>query len=171
MKKYLFCIIGFIFCFINFISFCNKTSVQVYAMSNPESDLAEFLKFEQDIINLNSNTEFFSISSLSIEDKSLNFLNSNENSEFALKRLIVQGDVKNTYGAIDKISYNDLHILCYLSEEDTQKAFEQLQKDNSLDVIIDKKENIEKYAEKDYSYLSYTNWGLKLRILAGTENT
>ncbi|MCQ2602855.1 MAG: S8 family serine peptidase, partial [Clostridia bacterium] len=60
-----------------------------------------------------------------------------ELSEFALKRLVANGDIENTYGAIKDIEgYLDYHILCYATEEDAEYAYEKLVADGVL-VVAD----------------------------------
>ena len=172
-KKCLFFIISFIFsiCSCAMALFPTKSfDISANEIVSESSDLESFLKFEQEIIDLNSQFEKTSstgkqkISSF-MEDE--NNVEPNSDSEFYLKRLIVQGEVQNTYGAIKDISYNNLHILCYLTEMETKQAYEELKKSEDLNVIIDEEVTINDYAENDYDYSSLTNWSPKAIDIKG----
>lgn len=56
--------------------------------------------------------------------------------KFSLKRLIVTDDITSDYGANKVIAYDDFKILCFDSEQDTQKAY-QLLLNNNISVVID----------------------------------
>lgn len=132
------------------------TNMQIEASN--DDDLSKFLQFEQSVIELNNQNELKtqSITSTASNEEDVDLELVEQENDFSFKRLIVQGEIKNNYGAINVISYNDLHILCYSSKGDTKNAYEQLSKDSSLSVIIDKEEKLEEYAEQDYDYTSYT---------------
>ena len=160
----------FCFCFILFFAsitafFANNNHV-VYASQEiqEETDLESFLQFEKAIINLNKDDNV-DASSSNQTNKEKNIKNKDQ--EYELKRMIVKGPIKNTYGAIDQISYNNLHVLCYSSEEQTEYAYKQLAQDTSLKVVIDKIEKSQEYAEHDYTYDEYTNWGPQAADVAG----
>lgn len=123
--------------------FCRLFSVDVKAFGN--SNVNDFLRFEEELMNLNST---MSAQSLYKENES----------EFSLKRLIVNGQLSSTYGAIKKVSYDNLHVLCYASEADTKYAYDMLKEKTGLSVVIDKVEKLEEYAEKEYDYSGYDNW-------------
>ena len=88
-------------------------------------------------------------------------------STFELKRLIVNGKVDNNYGAINVVSgYDDISILCYQTEADTEYAYNQLKLNTNLNVAIDMAfsvENIEEDVtanEKIHtSSSSHLSWG------------
>lgn len=127
-----------------------------------EQSIEDFLNFEQRIIDLNN-------SALN-EEKNIsgkNKLSQDDNEDidegndlFELKRLIISGDVKNTFGAIENISYNGTTILIYSSKKDTEYAYNELKKDKDLIVCVDKVVKFSGYCETDYDYSSYQNWGI-----------
>ncbi|MBQ8425674.1 MAG: S8 family serine peptidase [Clostridia bacterium] len=81
-------------------------------------------------------------------------------SKFGLKRLIVQGDLTNFYGAKNVISgFKDYNILCYETEEETKVAYENLIKDKNLSVNVDFIVSTSDYADNSYDYSSYKSWG------------
>ena len=174
MKKRVICLslIFVFFAFSTLLVMQSNRVESVYAVEQTvrkENDVAEFLKFEQAILELNNtngekdlDNEICAVSSKSNDDYDIR-----NDGEFALKRLIVQGKIQNTYGAINKISYNNLHILCYSSEQATELAYQQLSKNSSLDIIIDKIEKTQGYAEQDYSYTSYNSWGAEAADIGG----
>ncbi len=86
---------------------------------------------------------------------------------FALKRLIVIGQVENTYGASSVIKgYKDYNILSYDTVEMTKYAYDQLSKDPSLIVVVDREISIAQTSADEDSLISinatsipYYNWG------------
>lgn len=170
MKKYLFIILSFLFLSTAIFSFYPTYDTQVTAEETCSDDgnISEFLEFERAIIDMNNtpDIQIMSDSETTNEQPFTNGLNST-NEDFTLKRLIVQGNVQDTYGAIDKISYNNLHILCYTSQQDTEHAYKELSKDASLNVSIDKQETLQGYAEQEYSYDTHKNWGPKAADIGG----
>ena len=160
----------FSLCFVLFFCLSLTVFLQIFSlpvhasqMQEYDNDLSLFLQFEQSVIKLNNSDDIKSNSKekllLTTETEESNDMVEVLDEEFSLKRLIIQGDLKKTYGAIDVVSYNNLHILCYSTKSETKYAFEQLSKDSSIDVIIDKQQELEEYSEQDYNYTSYTNWG------------
>ena len=141
----------FIMLFVSAIAlfFVNAPTIK----NTVEPTIEEFLTFEQEIIDLNK--EFFDSQNNSGATGLDSEIDYSELGEFALKRLIVTGDVKNTYGAIKDISYGDMHILCYLTEDLTEAAYNKLVLDSSLTVMIDDIVEVEEYAETDYDYSSF----------------
>lgn len=88
--------------------------------------------------------------------------------KYQLKRLIVNGKVKNNFGAKKVISgYKDYNILCYETEEATKTAYLNLKNNKSLDVFVDKMVISESYAENDYDYSNNKSWGAKAIDYAG----
>lgn len=133
------------------------------------SNLSEFLQFEQAIIDINNETtpsttpqRLNSLSQIVSPGTTIETAN-----KFELKRLIVHGKLKETYGATDVISYGNLHILCYDSAQTTSEAFDLLSQDHALNIIPDKIQSIAEYAEQDYSYTSYKNWGAESIDIGG----
>ncbi|MBO5777873.1 MAG: S8 family serine peptidase, partial [Clostridia bacterium] len=150
--------------------------------SNAENNIELFLGFEQAVIEMNNDQSIENSDadnnisdSITSEDEALPELDSPELGDgkneyavdgaevedFSLKRLIVQGDIKDTYGAQKKASYNNLHILSYATIQDTEFAYNNLKADSSLDVFVDKEQHIEEYAEKEYDYSDNINWGAR----------
>lgn len=87
--------------------------------------------------------------------------------QYALKRLIVFGDVKNTYGANQVISgYDDITVLCYKTEEQTQNAHKNLINDNA-EVYIDEIVSTASYSENEYDYSDNLNWGAQAIDIGG----
>ncbi len=144
----------------------NRSTVNAEFVQGDESEIEKFLEFEQAIMELNNSPQAYSNINSIEESNTFEYLNE-EDDEFALKRLIVQGNLVETYGAINAISYNNLHILCYASKDNTKQAYNKLTQNQSLDVIVDKIEKVDKYAEQDYSYSGYTNWGPKAIDVGG----
>ena len=132
---------------------------------------SNFFDFEKAVIELNNEDDKLNfggqstMASYSNEDYLIN--NQENSSEFVLKRLIVQGNIKSTYNAKKVLSYNNLHILCYATEYETSKAYAELKRDSSLEVIVDKVKNLNEYAESDYDYSSYENWGAESIDIGG----
>lgn len=155
--------------------FSSKPETSVHAVQTEQSDLASFLAFEQAIIEMNNATDNYAANgtrlSMASVDVGANDVEHSsmleEPNEFALKRLVVQGDINNTYGAINQASYNHLHVLCYSSEADTERAYNQFSQNPSLDVIVDEKVKTSGYCDKTYSYSSYTNWGAEATDIGG----
>ncbi len=88
--------------------------------------------------------------------------------KFALKRLIVNGHLSNTFGAIkDVAGYKNYHILCYGTEEQTEYAYNELIKDKSLVVSIDDIVECDAYYDTTYTYTSYNSWGAETLDVAG----
>lgn len=179
-KRYLFIVLSIIFlCSAIFVF--NPFSFKSTSASTEDGSLSDFLQFEQQIQDLNNEDEtLFSnnenlLSAQSESDDSNSLLDDsiialddeNEGSEFYLKRLIVQGNITNNFGATKDINYKNIHVLCYPTEQATAYAYEQLKKAN-YDVIIDKYETADSYADTDYDYTSYTDsWGAEAIDVGG----
>ena len=89
--------------------------------------------------------------------------------KFALKRLIVDGNIKKTYGAVKDISgYLNYHILCYNSIDATKLAYSKIKKDG-FDVWEDGLVSTASYADTDYSstYSSHKSWGAEYCDIGG----
>ena len=87
--------------------------------------------------------------------------------KYSLKRLIVFGDVKNTYGANQVISgYKDITVLCYKTQEQTQAAYNHLIEDN-VKVYADKIMTPASYNLNEYDYSSNLNWGAEAIDIGG----
>jgi len=138
-----------------------------FAKAIDNNDMSSFLEFEQAIIDLNNEDNKSKNNQSMLLSYGRNNFSDEEDGEFSLKRLIVQGNLKKTYGASNVISYNNLHVLCYDSQKDTEYAYEKLLLDSSLDVFVDKIHKLEEYAEKDYDYSSYKNWGAQAIDIGG----
>lgn len=195
-KKGIFAIIALVFvavlslCCIPIKNIINQS----FSKSNKTDNLADFLAFEESIVSLNQNnsqvktTKFSEDFSESFGDVSDNVLSEEDlkiyckqnncyylktnfgydvYSEFSLKRLIVCGNLKDSYGAEAVYSYNNISILSYSTEQATEKAYNELVKDTSLSVTIEKYQSVEGYANKDYNYSSYKNWGVKAADVGG----
>ena len=139
---------------------------------NTSADTQSFLQFEQDLMDMNSDL------SMDVNDDNADDNNGMKNSysvsddmeednDFSLKRLIVTGAVKNTYGAQKVASYDDLHILSYATVEETKIAYKKLSADKSLIVSVDSVVEAEQYAEKEYDYSDYVNWGAEAMDIGG----
>lgn len=143
----------------------------------------EFINFENAVMGLIKNSpkqqlnnndklstgnDTYSINKLSQDDNGKNADISGENGQFQLKRLIVKGELKDSFGANGVYSYNGLHILSFNTEEETEYAYNQLIKDVNLNVVIDKYYTVESYADNEYSYTTgYKNWGAKAAEIGG----
>ena len=87
--------------------------------------------------------------------------------KFGLKRLIVQGKLKENFGANVISGYKDYNVLCFDTIEETKLAYQKLKQDNSVLVSVDKITSLEGYADNDYDYSSYKSWGSKAVDVAG----
>ena len=156
------------------VAICICSAIGLYAThestNESSNDIASFLQFEQELIALN-NDNIAAPNDIETEDmlssQGNKFAVENNINEFYLKRLIVQGNLEDTYGASNVISYGNLHILSYSSPQETQLAYKELSKDSSLSVSIDRYATVEGYADKDYDYSSYDNWGAEAIDIGG----
>ena len=94
---------------------------------NTVADTQAFLQFEQELMDMNSDLSMDTSDANASNDTGVGNSYSvsddgEEGNDFGLKRLIVTGTVKNTYGAQKVASYDDLHILSYATEEETKIA-------------------------------------------------
>lgn len=129
-------------------------------------DISDFLNFEQTVIELNQNNNIQEeVTPLSYSEDS--YLAEEDNDKFVLKRLIVRGDLKETYDAYQVVNYDDLHILCYNTRTETKEAYEKLSEDLNINVFVDQLHKIEEYAEKEYDYDDYENWGAEAIDIGG----
>ena len=84
-------------------------------------------------------------------------------SKYKYKRIIVTGSVTNNYGAEKVLTYKNYNILTYTTEEETKYAYENLQKDDSLIVVLDGRvelTNSTQLQSIDYDYSQHRNrWG------------
>lgn len=157
------------------ILFCSAGLYSIFSLNNSYAqtknmtdDLSSFLEFEQKIIEINNsdtNQNIKPLKTYSIDYNTEEIKDVEE--KRILNRLIVQGSLKDTCNAIDVVSFNNLHILCYSSLQETMDAYAQLIKDSSLNVSFDEIQTIEEYAEQDYDYTSYTNWGAESIDIGG----
>lgn len=83
--------------------------------------------------------------------------------KYSLKRIIVNGEIEDTYNASVHISgYKDYNILCYDTIEQTKYAYQQYTAQEDLNVLLDAvattaEENVE--SEDYYDYSPYLSWG------------
>ena len=108
MKKYinLFIFILISLFVINAMSFSNDDKKEEVSVVK---DISDFLSFEQEIIDLNNEV----IKDNDVTPLSLNNFKEEkieDDNEFKLKRLMVRGDVRETYNALKVINYQNLHI-------------------------------------------------------------
>ncbi|MBR7163286.1 MAG: hypothetical protein IKD35_04860 [Clostridia bacterium] len=76
---------------------CNITDNDVPSDNN---DTEEFLLFEKEFLEMNSSAGYIELDkSQNNARNSLEIVETDNSSQFYLKRLIVQGDIKDTYGA------------------------------------------------------------------------
>lgn len=96
-------------------------------------------------------------------------LASEQESTYSLKRLIVVGELKNSYGATTVIvGYKDYSFLCYETEEQTAYAYQMLSKDEDLIVVVDSVITLEDYADEEYQYDNqYVTWGRETMNVGG----
>ena len=154
------------------VAICICSAIGLYATyeSTNDNDIASFLQFEQELIALN-NDNVAAPKDIETEDvlssQGNKFAVENNINEFYLQRLIVQGNLEDTYGASNVIGYGNLHILSYSSPEEAQLAYINLSSDSSLSVSIDRYATVEGYADESYSYSSYANWGAEAIDIGG----
>lgn len=160
-KKSLFSFVLFalltIFC-LGFLIDVDNTS---YAESGSVED---FYRFEDEFLKLVSEEEDNGLSARSFSKNNYE----DEDSVFALKRLIVIGEIDYYYGATSVIDgYKNYNILAFDSEEDTEQAYNQLSKNEDLIVIVDQKIYIDDYADNNYTYPTQGTWGAEVMNTAG----
>lgn len=83
-------------------------------------------------------------------------------SMYESKRIIVMGNVTNTYGAEKVLTYQDYNLLNYKTEEETKFAYENLLADSNLVVALDCRVELTTSSTKtlDYDYSKHKNqWG------------
>lgn len=154
------------------VAICICSAIGLYATygSTNDNDIASFLQFEQELIALN-NDNVAAPKDIEAEDmlssQGNKFAVENNINEFYLQRLIVQGNLEDTYGASNVIGYGNLHILSYSSPEEAQFAYINLSSDSSLSVSIDGYATVEGYADESYNYSSYANWGAEAIDIGG----
>ena len=139
---------------------------------NTSADTQAFLQFEHDLMDMNSDLSMDTSDDNADDDNEMKNSysvsdDSEEGNDFSLKRLIVTGTIKNTYGAQKVASYDNLHILSYATEDETKIAYNKLSADNSLIVSVDRIVQAEEYAEKEYDYSGYDNWGAEAMDIGG----
>lgn len=165
----------FVLCCMMFCSavaaFFSMPTQKTLAQENDQSQtISDFLRFEQAIIDLNNSQDQQVLAQQAalpegeIEEEVV--YEYGQSADFSLKRLIVQGNVANTYGATDKLTFNNLNILCYRTEKETKDAFEKLSENSNLDVAVDKLEKVDGYAQQDYTYTN-KNWGAEAIDVGG----
>lgn len=141
----------FLFLFVGLVAFFAAVSISLTGV------------YAEDISNI------YEVNSFSEFEETIDLLFGGENceqnsdSQFALKRLIVLGEVKSFYGAETVITgYKNYTILSFSTEQETSFAYEMLCKDSSLNVIIDSKISASSAGNlglTSYSQ-SYENWGI-----------
>lgn len=175
---------------VNFLTL-SMFEITTKANESGDNNTSDFFAFEQSVIELNNEDKPVIIEDYAYESDCLNedntinlerlndyciendsyYISTQDGyevySNFGLKRLIVQGDLKQTYNASSVYSYGKLHILTYLTEEETEFAYNNLIKDDTLDVSFDKYENLESYADNSYDYSVYKNWGAEAADIGG----
>lgn len=164
-KKSLFVLIFVLMMIFCLTIFCMPFSVK----AENNSTIEDFYQFENKFLdllndenNVTDNESSFKTRSFS-SDKSIS-----ENSTFALKRLIVIGEIEYYYGATNVINgYKNYNILSFNSEEDTAYAYEQLSKNKNITVIIDQEIHINDYADNNYSYPVQGTWGAQAMNVGG----
>lgn len=80
--------------------------------------------------------------------------------QFQLQKLIVSGDLEKSYGASKVISrYDNYHVLCYDTIEQTKNAYSAMMSDN-VQAIPDFKMTInEQYDDQNVETDAYKSWG------------
>jgi len=149
---------------LTMIIFCSALFLGVFSFidKKPQEDSVKaFLEFEQKIMEMTKND------SVDNSLKSFSLSENEEENKFVLKRLIVVGNVKNTYNAINTASFNNLTVLEYDSIEETEIAYNFLKEEKNINVLVDKYEKTTGYAETDYSYDSNKNWGAEAMYIGG----
>ena len=167
---------------LGFCFFSSNEIKNVYATTNNYT-VEDFLEFENAIKDLceNDNYNLSNTNNNQISSFSLSALNNtNENnalidnkssnnfSKFYLRRLIVIGNIEETFGATKIINgYKDYSILCYDTEEQTKYAYEQLLQNNNIKVIIDSVISTNDYADNIYDYSKALTWSNEAMNVGG----
>ncbi len=169
-KHFIFVLCCMMFCWA-VTAFLSMPTQMTLAQENVHSqEVSDFLRFEQAIIDLNNSkdqqviSQQVALAEVEIEEDIV--CEDVQSVDFSLKRLIVQGNVTNTYGATDKLSFSNLNVLCYKTEKETKDAFEKLAQNSNLDVVVDKIEKVDGYAQQDYTYTN-KNWGAEAIDVGG----
>ena len=169
-KHLMFVLCCMMFCSAVAVFFSMPTQTTLAQENAQSQEISDFLRFEQAIIDLNNSQDQQVIvqqavlAEVEIEEDIV--YEDSPSADFSLKRLIVQGNVTNTYSATDKVSFGNLSILCYKSEKETKDAFEKLTQNPNLDVVVDKVEKVDGYAQQDYTYTN-KNWGVEAIDVGG----
>ena len=123
--------------------------------ASEDSTLEDFYSFEQEYLDYINSEEDAS------NEVRLFSLESEQQTRFYYKRLIVIGDYTNSYGAKKVIDgYKNYTILCYDSEEATEHAYNMLSQDENINVMVDEVLTLDDYADNNYEYTSTTiTWG------------
>lgn len=142
--------------------------VSAYAQTTESANAEEFISAVMELSRQDEQNEEIRLSQTKsrvlpeevVSQKNIEVQLSNSQSDdqlYKYKRLIVQGNGFNLYGAYRDISgYKDYHILCYNSVEETKCAFQSLKRDG-VKVSIDEEVTQESYYENTYSYSTYKN--------------
>ena len=106
----------FLVCLIFAVSF-QSFAGNIYAFNinfAQTNEVDDFLEFEKAFMDLN-NSEVNSVQSIStLEEDNFNNNEESDKGKFCLKRLIVEGELSNSYGAVSKLSYNNLLTIYYI---------------------------------------------------------
>ncbi len=129
-------------------------------VSSASDSVKEFLVFEDEykqLLNEESSNAVMRMSGIS-----------NSQSPYSLKRLIVAGQLSQTYGANKVIEgYKNYYILCYDSEEATERAYNLLSLRDDLTVVVDQQVYASGYSDNTYSYSDYDSWGAEAMDVGG----
>ena len=149
----------------NILEVCKNDNLQMKTLSKDASfeEIKQIIpETSEDDMEMffDDKEEFFSSYGFSVNEKENDI---SVYSKFQLKRLIVNGNINDTYGATEIIDgYKDFTILSYDSEEATEIAYNKLSKNKKLSVSIDTILCSSGYADNSYDYSeNKTGWGAK----------
>ena len=109
-----------------------------------------------------------------VEEQGYNIIQGNEGyvvyKKFALKRIIVDGNITNNYGATDDISgYKNYHVLTYESVEQASEAYDKLTNDG-VKAFEDEIVSTSGYESNSYNYSTYKSWGAEAMDVGGIKD-
>ncbi len=157
----------------------NLLKQQLEPNSNKDNYITTFSIDESKPLTLNQFAEYCSANDLMMKETKTSYLVKNK---FALKRLIITGELPSNHKANKVLSIDDMHILCYNTITDTKTAYQQLisQKINvSVDFILsaESEEFVEaqtvlnNWSEKAINLSSYTDYTTAPEVVVAVLDT
>lgn len=135
----------------------NVTLTQLREKLKPNTlnnEITTFSLEDNRVLTKNQFAEYCSTNDLTMEETETSYLVMHK---FALKRLIIMGELPKNHKANKVISYDDMHILCYNSIEETKSAYLNLTSRN-IDVAVDFVVSAESINSVKTQSSTFNNW-------------